>query len=93
MATTFTTASAIGTLTELRADTIGYWADFLSIDRTIIENQFCPKCGTNLVYKGFSKPEHYKAFGICSRCDFAKLFWTKPAVLARGKKKFSVPAK
>jgi hypothetical protein len=78
-----------GLFTELQNGLDGYWPDSLDLDRRMIENNNCPECGRKLVYKGFSNPERYKAFGICEPCEYARHFWTEPAVFVSGKKRFS----
>jgi len=86
-------AEIIGLFGQIQEGLKGFWADSLSLDKRMIENNFCPKCRKNLVYKGFSNPTLYKAFGICEPCEFARLFWTEPAVLAGGKRRFSATKK
>lgn len=74
--------------TEIRAlPKQGFWSDLISIDRTIITANFCPKCHCSLVYQGWSNPEQYRAYGVCETCQFAKLFWTETVPLASFKKK------
>jgi len=67
----------------------GFWADYIWLDQLMIERRTCPKCKKNLTYKGLSNATHYKAFGICEPCKFARLFWTEVVKIAVGKKKFS----
>jgi hypothetical protein len=65
----------------------GFWEDYLSLDRLIIEGKTCPKCWKSLEYKGFSNVDEYRAFGVCNPCEFAKLFWTESVSSAAVKKK------
>ncbi|MDB5478836.1 MAG: hypothetical protein JWM96_1331 [Alphaproteobacteria bacterium] len=79
-------------LTEITAELTlkGYWDDSdLTIDRLLIENHKCPKCKCRLVYKGFSNPVEYIAFGVCRSCDYARKFWTEKSVLRQAKSNLS----
>jgi benzoyl-CoA reductase/2-hydroxyglutaryl-CoA dehydratase subunit BcrC/BadD/HgdB len=64
----------------------GYWSDEISIDKMIVEANYCPKCKSSLEYKAFSNMTEYRAFGICNKCLFAKEFWLEGSAFANYKK-------
>lgn len=69
-----------------------FWQDHLSIDKRLIESNQCPnkRCREFLTYRGFSNQTEYRAYGVCERCDYAKLFWTETAAAATAKKSFII---
>lgn len=81
--------NVIGQLSDLQ----GFWSDSVPLDKLIIERKRCPKCKNFLVYNGLSNATVYLALGICFSCEFAKLFWKEPSVLAEIKSKFSAKSK
>lgn len=83
-------AEIISLFEQIETGLKGFWEDSLSLDKRLIERKICPKCKKrNLVYRGFSCPTAYKAFGICEPCEFAELFWTEPVTFVKAKKSFS----
>lgn len=65
----------------------GFWSDSISIDKTMIEANFCPCCHRSLTYQGWSNVAEYQAFGVCKLDEYAKLFWTEKAPISSFKKK------
>lgn len=65
----------------------GFWSDHIEIDEILITANYCPGCHFSLTYQGWSNMTEYRAFGICERCGFAKLFWTETSQMSGFKKK------
>ena len=64
----------------------GFWSDFLSLDRVMIECHTCPTCWRSLDYKGYANSSTYRAYGVCVKCDYAKKFWTETSQFVAAKK-------
>jgi hypothetical protein len=74
---------------ELQQELAGaFFSDPLPIDRRLVENNQCPQknCRNFLAYKGVSNSEEYRAYGVCERCDYARLFWSEGTETAAAKK-------
>lgn len=77
--------------TQKRLIARGYWTDFINIERVLIESYSCPnkKCREPLEYKSYANAREHLAYGVCSNCDSAKLFWTETSQLANLKNEIS----
>ena len=53
----------------------GFGVDSIDFDLKAIESRRCPKCNRFLVYRAFSNPAAYVAFGVCAACDYARRFF------------------
>ncbi len=72
--------SKIITFSDFQNETkFDFWDDSMSIDKVMIEAHICPKCGKSLAYIGRSKVTEYRAYGVCAKDNYAKLFWIEKA--------------